>query len=281
MLKLEEGILEDSEIYFFQPSDFAMHALYGLQHIGIFHCDERYTVTHPYWESILLIFVDDGQLETEYGGSTFTAGRGDAILIDCRNPHRYTARGNLRFHYFHFTGPTSVQYCSLIHELYGSAHLKGVYTELTLHIFDSMMRYVRSQINRENEHRISVYIHRILCGLVEARSGMQPGTEKYLEQVTAFMREHLTENLTVEDMAAAAGLSKYYFGRLFTQETGITPHRYFNNMRIQKAKLLLHTTNASVEAVCEACGFENTSNFIRLFRTCTGMTPAAFRKIPF
>lgn len=229
-MKLEEGILEDSEIYFFQPSDFAKNALFSLQHIGIFHCDERYAATHSYWESILLIFVDSGQLETSYGGRQFMAEAGDVVMIDCRDPHLYSARSDLRFHYFHFTGISSLPYCALIQEIYGSGPLKGAYSSRIRNIFHNMMQHARAQINLENEHRISVYIHMVLCELVEAGSERQPGTERYMEKVISYMGEHLTENLSIEEMAAAAGLSKFYFNRLFTQKTGISPHRYFNNI---------------------------------------------------
>lgn len=281
MPRLEEGILEDSEIYYFQPSDFAKKALFALQHIGIFHCDERYAATHPYWESILLIFIDSGLLETRYGGRQFTAGPGDAVLIDCRYPHRYAARSDLRFHYFHFTGSSSQDYCSLIREIYGSGYLKGACSTETGRIFRNMMHQVRTKGDRENEHRISVYIHMILCALVEAGTDRQAGTRRTMDQVITYMQDHLTENLSIEDMASAAGLSRYYFNRLFRQQTGVSPHRYFNNLRIQKARLLLHTTDDSVAQIAEACGFDNVSNFIRLFRSCTDMTPTAFRGIPF
>ena len=61
----------------------------------------------------------------------------------------------------------------------------------------------------------------------------------------------------------------------------MTPHQYFINMRLQNAKRLLVTTHDSIEQVAENCGFDNTSNFIRLFKQRVGMTPTAFRKIPF
>ena len=61
----------------------------------------------------------------------------------------------------------------------------------------------------------------------------------------------------------------------------MTPHRYFSNLRIQHAKRLLMTTSATVEEVADMCGFDNASNFIRLFKQRTNMTPTAFRKIPF
>lgn len=281
MLSLEEGILDDSEIYFFQPSEFARNNLFWLQHIGVFHCDERYSATHPFWESILIIFIDKGQLETWFNQEHFTAGSGDVVLLDCRYPHRYMAKNTVQFHYFHFSGHSSSHYCALVYELYGSALLKGVYTELQKNIFNNMLRYVRSQINRDNEHRISVYIHLILCDLIESRKSTMIAGEDYVSHAISFMQDHLTQKITVANMASAVGLSKFYFSRMFSEKTGVTPHHYFNNMRIQESKRLLLMTNQSVESIAAACGFENASNYIRLFRACTGMTPSAFRKIPF
>lgn len=114
MHKLEEGILDPSEIYFLLPSEFASKNLYCLQHIGIFYCDTKYHVTHPYWESVLILFIDSGALEVTYAGETFTAHSGDIVIIDCRKEHSYHAIDNLQFHYFHFTGNSSIAYINLI-----------------------------------------------------------------------------------------------------------------------------------------------------------------------
>lgn len=281
MRVLEAGILPDSEIYFYEPSQFAMRVLFGLQHIGIFHCDQRYIVTHPYWESILMIFMDEGRLETEYNGQRFVAEAGDIVLIDCRHQHRYRALSDLRFHYFHFSGHPSAAYCSLIYDMFGGALLKGLCSENMQSIFNQIMMIVRSKISLENEHRISVYIHMILCSIIEDQSKVTHGSAESVDRVIDYMMDNLRENLSIDDIANAVGLNKHYMNRLFVRQTGVTPHKYFNNMRIQEARRLLLTTSMSVENVADACGFQNTSNFIRLFRNHTDMTPSVFRKIPF
>ena len=215
MHKLEDGILDSSEIYFLQPSSFAEQSLFYLQHLGIFECDDRYVVTHPYWESVLLLFIDEGELEVSFRQENFIARQGDIVLLDCRY-----------------------------------------------------------------EHRISVYIHMILCEISETCHNL-PAANTSIEQSVRFMEKHLTENVSLDEISAHVGLSKYYFNRLFRRYMGMTPHQYFLNMRVQYAKKLLMTTHDSIENVAEKCGFDSPSNFIRLFRQHTGMTPAAFRKIPF
>ena len=88
MHQLENGIhLDVSEIYFLQPSRFAEDSLYYLQHLGIFECDTRYVVTHPYWESIQLLFIDEGELEVSFRDEMFVARKNDIVILDCRYEH--------------------------------------------------------------------------------------------------------------------------------------------------------------------------------------------------
>jgi AraC family transcriptional regulator len=278
---LEDGILDDSEIYFLQPSDFALNTLFCLQHIGILHCDSRYEVTHPYWESILFIFIDEGELITDYHGQHFTARKDDIIVINCRHEHRYRAKDDLRFHYFHFTGPCSLGYSSLLHSLYEGALIPGACSEVLQNVFNKTLNLALSQIRAQNEHRISVYLGMILCELVETHFNSTSSDDNPVEQAVSFMKEHLTQNLSLDELASHVGLSKYYFNRLFNKQMGMTPHRYFTNLRIQYSKRLLLTTTCSIEEVADECGFDSPSNFIRLFKQRTDMTPTAFRKIPF
>ncbi|MDO4174905.1 MAG: AraC family transcriptional regulator [Eubacteriales bacterium] len=281
MHKLEEGILDPSEIHFLQPSAFALESLFCLQHIGIFYCDSRYVVTHPYWESVLLLCIDEGELEVSFRDELFTAKRGDAVVIDCRHEHSYHAWDGLKFHYLHFTGISAFTYAAQLYKLNHSARLENANSDTLDHTFQNLLHLARAQTNAQNEHRMSVCIHMMLCELAESCYNLPAASNASIDRAIRFMECHLTENISLDEIAAHVGLSKYYFNRLFSRYTGMTPHRYFINMRVQYAKRLLLTTYASVEEVAEACGFDNPSNFIRLFKHIVHMTPSAFRKIPF
>lgn len=278
---LEEGILDSSEIHFLLPSEFAKNNLYTLQHIGVFYCDSRYVVTHPYWESVLIVFIDEGELEVSFDNQMFTARKNDVVVIDCRHEHSYHAWDGLKFHFFHFAGLSAFSYASLLYELNQGALLQNACTDTLNKTFQNLLHLARSQTNAQNEHRISVYLHMILCELAESCYSIPSTANTCIEQAICFMEEHITENISLDEIADHIGLSKYYFNRLFNKHIGMTPHRYFINMRVQHAKRLLLTTHASVEKIAEMCGFDNASNFIRLFKQRTGMTPTAFRKIPF
>ncbi|WP_283675490.1 AraC family transcriptional regulator [Butyricicoccus sp. Marseille-Q5471] len=278
---LEDGILEPSQIYFLMPSEFAMQTLYCLQHIGVFYCDARYVVTHPYWESILMLFIEEGELEVAVGSQLFTAHVGDVVIIDCREEHSYHAWDGLKFHYFHFAGTGSVDYIQRLYQLNHGALIQNAKSPMLENAFGNLLRLAQAQASMQNEHRISVYLHMILCELVETCSGIPPVTNVSIDKAIGYMEAHITQNISLDDLAQHVNLSKFYFTRYFRKHLGMTPHQYFVNMRIQYAKRLLATTHDSVESVAEQCGFDNVSNFIRVFKQRSGMTPTAFRKIPF
>lgn len=78
-------------------------------------------------------------------------------------------------------------------------------------------------------------------------------------------------------MAQVAGLSPFHFSRVFKESVGVTPNRYVNQCRIEKAKELLRQPEMRVDCVAKACGFKNPSYFIRQFRQSTGVTPKVYR----
>ncbi len=93
-----------------------------------------------------------------------------------------------------------------------------------------------------------------------------------------YINEHLTEKLTLAGVAAAAGMSKYYFASEFRRQVGYTCVEFINNRRCLHAKALLTTGDYSVSEVCFMCGFENLSYFSKTFCRYIGMSPSECKK---
>jgi AraC-like DNA-binding protein len=104
---------------------------------------------------------------------------------------------------------------------------------------------------------------------VRAATGLR-GVREYIDR-------HYARPLTIERLAALAGLSPFHFIRAFRAATGLTPHQYLRNRRIDRAKELLVTTPMPVTEVCDAVGFQSLGSFSSLFRRLTGETPAGYR----
>ncbi len=98
-----------------------------------------------------------------------------------------------------------------------------------------------------------------------------------MESVTAYIAEHFAESLTVEDMAAKAGMAPFYFIRIFRRETGFTPHDYLLRVRVAAAKYLLKNTELTSKAICFTCGFSSESAFSYAFKRSTSLSPTEYR----
>lgn len=99
-----------------------------------------------------------------------------------------------------------------------------------------------------------------------------------LLQVTDYVRDRISDNIQLSDLAQQLGLSQFHFSRLFKQSTGIPPYQYVLQQRVERAKQLLKTTELSVAEIALSCGFSSHSHLGKWFRQYTGVTPKAFRK---
>ena len=98
-----------------------------------------------------------------------------------------------------------------------------------------------------------------------------------LRRVSTYIEEHLAEDLSLSELAAVAYLSSYHFARLFKASTGFAPHQYVIGRRIERAKLLLSTTNWSLAVIAHAVGFAHESHLALHFKRLTGLLPSASR----
>jgi AraC family transcriptional regulator len=108
----------------------------------------------------------------------------------------------------------------------------------------------------------------------------EDGLPKYkLKQALEYMNVHLNENMSLETIADELGISQYYFCRLFKQSTGMTPHAYLIQQRVERSKQLLKQRELTINEIAIACGFANPSHFAKHFRNHTGISPKEFRML--
>ena len=108
-----------------------------------------------------------------------------------------------------------------------------------------------------------------------ARGGLAAWQQR---TVTAYIEEHVGEQIPLATLAQLVQLSRYYFCRAFKQSFGLPPHRYHNNRRIELAKTLLAKSASSVTDIGLTVGFSETSSFSAAFRKATGLTPTAYHR---
>lgn len=99
-----------------------------------------------------------------------------------------------------------------------------------------------------------------------------------LRKAVSLVNEHFTEPLLVANLAAAVGYSVQHFQRLFLQEYGVTPHKYLQNLRLERAmQMMTETPDRAVQDIALNLGLE-TNYFIRVFRKAFGCTPGVMKE---
>jgi AraC family transcriptional regulator len=99
---------------------------------------------------------------------------------------------------------------------------------------------------------------------------------RQLTRAIEFIHEHFAEDVPLGALAAVAGLSPYHFARLFKQSTGLAPHQYLIQVRVDRAKGLLLGSEASITDAALQAGFCDQSHFAAHFKRIYGLTPKAF-----
>ncbi len=152
-------------------------------------------------------------------------------------------------------------------------------------ICDSLAREVRNP--NENGHAFVTAAAQFLAARLlsrRCRRAVQSPTiaggltMEQLALVDAHLAGSELKAVSLQTMAAAAGLSPYYFCRAYKIARGETPGKTLTALRLERAKTLLRETEQSVKTIAQGIGYDSASYFTTLFKKKAGMSPKEFRK---
>ena len=98
-------------------------------------------------------------------------------------------------------------------------------------------------------------------------------------KVKQYVNDHYAEELRLEELANMVGMTPSAFSRFFHSRTGRTLMDYIIDIRLGNAARLLVDTTQSISEIYFSCGFNNLSNFNRIFKSKRGYTPRDFRTL--
>jgi AraC family transcriptional regulator len=155
-------------------------------------------------------------------------------------------------------------------------------------VLSSLMERVREELMRRHAsplflqgiaQAIAIHLARTYTESTKDSPSGGPSLPGYkLKQITDWMAQNVAEEFNLDRLAAQAGLSKFYFNRLFKSAMGVSPSRYLITLRIDEAKRLLRETKRSVVDVGLDVGYAGPSHFAQLFRKETGLSPSDYRR---
>lgn len=147
------------------------------------------------------------------------------------------------------------------HELYDNSEIYKLYKAAILSI-DGMCRWIESCVQ---------YINDAVNGRNQETGG------RTVAEMKNFLRSHLTEKVSMEQLADHVHLTSDYAGKLFKRGTSETVKSYLMRKRMEKARELLRDSDKSISEICFEVGYDSPSYFIHVFRQYNGMTPKKYR----
>ena len=104
-------------------------------------------------------------------------------------------------------------------------------------------------------------------------------SETVIRKIKDYIKEHLSESISLSSLSAIVNYNETYISRLFKQSTGVKLSEYIYQERIAKAKYLLSTSSDSIQAIAAAIGFDSPQYFSLVFKKSVGITPSEYQRI--
>ena len=277
-----QNLMKKTEWLYVTPteSDFSPEII--TQECGRFFFDgQSYTERGSLDSYEIGFLLTDTDFKLSYNNSHYTFGKtGDAFYIDCTKGYRLDTQGYADLYFVHFWGDNVKYYYDLFEK-----HNSGspILNASSLPIGEEMEKLIGLYRNPSNEIAdlyAQTIIMKLMQTLIQAALPLPASTNysKYMTAAINYIRDHFSEQLTLEQVAQELNISRSYLALIFKKETSLTFSIWLRKYRIGKAKELLKNTNMSQDDICTEVGIYDSSYLCRLFKEYEHLSPDEYRK---
>lgn len=224
-----------------------------------------------------LIISGKGTYTTPHG--TFSLQKGDIFLIRPFTEIEYCADSSDPWEYcwVNFTGPDA----DIVLSRTDFTHICPVMHKCGDDITNAMMDILAVSGSSEYESiHLTSMLYELLALLVRNSdsSSHDYASSRCVRTALDYIAQNYPLPISVEDIAAAAAVSRTTLFRVFKSELGISPAEFLIEYRIKQAQKLLSATDLSVSAVSRSSGYEDSAYFSRAFKKITGISPTEYKE---
>lgn len=233
----------------------------------------------------ILIYCIEGNGFLQVRDTDFMLNENQLIILPANIPHSYMADeiNPWTIYWIHFKGQLAYHF---VQGLNKPVDIKsGINSRINerISLFEEIFTSIQNGYSKPNLHyATSVFYHflgtiKYLDQFVNVRIN-EPHKEDLIESAIYYMKNNIEKKLPIQSVAKFIGYSTTHFSRLFTQTVGLTPNEYINQIKIQRACILLKTTNMKINQICYKVGIHDSYYFSRLFKKIMNMSPKEYRR---
>lgn len=272
----EAGVDPSSIGFSFTPLPATRELYFYITECGHYFCNRNYATKRDYYSPILVLCVYDGIMTVEYRNHIYHLGKGDVMLMDCREAHYYYASSDkMEFMFVHFEGSNAHEICQHLLNANGCLIRNSNAVMIRNLVRDAIYFFVEEKVESTAEASLRVYT---LLTYLQQDSVFDRRELTPVEKAVEYVNSHISSKISLHDLAEAANLSDYYFSRHFKAATGISPIEYVAAKKLDYAKSLLIRTSGTTTEIAAQVGY-STRSFINLFTAHFGYPPQKFRQI--
>lgn len=272
---------DDSVRYMNTPSQDIRNTFFYVQETGFFKTYPPYFTERAGLNSFLIVYTAAGRGLLRYDGREYQCLPGDAFYINCQNRHYYECadQDGWNILWLHFNGNGGLGYYNeFVKTEFSPIHFEEPFP------IESIMYRILSLTAKKDIHSELICSSLIVSLLTEllirsCGAGLSlTATPQYIKDAVKYIDVHFKEAVSLDLLQKEFNISKYHLAREFKRYVGKTINRYLIDCRLNYAKELLRFSNLTVNEIAFACGMNNVSHFIGLFRQAEGATPHTFRR---
>ena len=123
------------------------------------------------------------------------------------------------------------------------------------------------------------FLEKIMDACQNIQGKREEKSHSIIEMSKTYIKDNFNKDISLDDVSRVANISPYYFSKIFKEGTGENFIEYLTNIRIEKAKELLSTTEYSMKEICAMCGYSDPNYFSRSFKKNVGVTPTEYKNV--
>lgn len=254
--------------------------------IGYYPKAKSHEMKRSEHDDFILIYCADGKGYLTLDDGKHSIKTGELFILPPNTPHAYQANEEQPWtvYWCHFQGEQAQDfydyvYSGSVNQQIAPAIIRNMTDIDFMQTFRELIETVRDRA------QISGFIHasNLFRHILTKIERQNKQSEKYenglsIPKIQQFMRANINKHISLEELASLSHCSKYHFARQYRLLTGISPLKYFIELKMEHACFLLEQTSLSMAEIATQLGYDDALYFSRVFRKILGLAPSVYRK---